>query len=260
MKKMKNIHVLLFFIFQLIVMMFSSTGCWMNVGVFVEYQFESPMVIFSNNTIITFNGSVAFYRWECVELDGYQAKVVVSLRIEEEKGEILFSNEAYINVNNRSVKLLNGTSIGTTCLWLDPFPIEGEDVILWDSYKGEILAKVDISTYFSNSPQGKQKVFGVTIRNEENEERYFHGFYDFDTGIKLDGTFQGEATCVVLGIQNLLFNGTVSLSKTNINLNSENNNNQVSSLYWLIAFLIVYVFVSVYRCIRMQSKRRKNNK
>ena len=194
---------------------------WMKEGTYANYLFydvsstnPSPLYLgFLNGSFHIYeNVTSAVFRWECIKLDDNMATMNVSLSITSTKESDNYYNSTLLDVDiaNRSVYLQNGTLIGTTHLWAPSSPADGQEIILWnvppDKTTGNVTAAPDgQAMYTFQTSQGTQRFFTIdNIKGKINgKAAFFFGgspWYEYDTGLMIQGTLDNEPTITALGI------------------------------------------------------------
>lgn len=205
---------------------------WLEESIYAKYEFESSSIHFINGTWI-FSKSQTAFRWECISIKGNVAELNISVMSKGEGQTIQLSTPVYVNMENRDVRLLDGTFIGKTFLWLPANPTYNKTVILTNN----ITAKVRVGGWMATC-QGAQKSFWA-------ENYTAGGGYDLDTGILIQSTLNREPTLLALGIMDL--GGVLSVTATNIDLGPREWLPEIIMLvpFFLpiIAFLIIFILL-----------------
>lgn len=225
---------------------------WMKEGAYVEYTLAEGIMQLHNNTLFSFNDGK--YTWKCIEVTGTLAKLKITLSVNKEESVTTLSTEVLVDSVNRSVYRLDGTRLGTTQLWLESNPTDGEEVVLWYSPPEKVVGKVKILNGYTQTPQGKQDSFKVTGNGTIGEDiEFFSTFHDTDTGILTFCTQWHDATINAL---NTSVFSTPEIYDTNIDLGpNEDPFNIIDYLpIILIGVAFTLVFIVVYRT---RSKRFK---
>jgi hypothetical protein len=225
---------------------------WMKLSAYAEYSFGEGFRFLSDKTSVKYEGGT--YRWECIELTGTVAKLNLTLSFNEGDSVTQFSAEALVDTLNRSAYSLDGTLLGTTHLWLESNPDNGEEVVLWDLPPDKIVGKINTFAGFTETPQGKQESYLVTGNGTINNNTALFSIYcNMNTGILTMGLPWNEATLSALntGLINMM-----TLTDTNIDLGPSSNEFDFGALLppALIVVAFVFIFVTVYR------RRRKKHK
>ena len=240
---------------------FASTPFWMEKGVYAEYSFTEGLVIMENTNLEFENGT---FRWECVDLTGTTAKLSITLSVNREKSNTLYSAEALVETLNRSVYGLDGNQKGTTNFWLESNPVDEQEVILWNLSADKVVGELKYLDGFTMTPQGQQDSYEMDGNGTINENpTIFTGYYDMDTGVL--------TTCVALkdglfSAMDLSLLTTLIIADTNIDLGPSLNVdlgpaeepgilNFLIPLGFVGAFLVV--FASVYKIREKSGKNKK---
>jgi hypothetical protein len=218
---------------------------WMKEGAYVEYSFgEGIRFPSSDSRVVTYKGGT--YRWECVELTGTLAKLSLTLRYNETDGVKQFSGEALVDAVNRSVYSLDETLLGTTQLWLESNPADGEQVVLWDLPPDKIVATINAKPLIINTIQGKQEAYQIIANGTiGGNMAVFNPFCDMNTGLMIFGLLWNEGTLRAL---NTSIVSSMTMSDTNIDLGPNENVFDFGALLppILIVAAFVFVFVTIY--------------
>jgi hypothetical protein len=253
----------------------TATPVWLKIGAYAEYSFNSPGIAFYNDTFLEFkNNSNLIWRWQCVDLNMNDARILVSLNGTLPNGTIcLLKNEVTVNLLNRSVYLDNGTLIGTTHLWLPSNPSSDDLITLWDVAPDKIQMKTTQQNVRGETCQGLQESYTIGgtatgLRNigyKGNLTCYI--MCDSDTGILIDtSNIMGDSEGVLkaLNVMFVFVNGRFMFSNTNIDLGSSVLSGDVSSsdvnpmnvLLLIIPFSILFVIL----VLAILVKNKKNHK
>jgi hypothetical protein len=246
----------LFFLILLVFILFSSSvsaqqlqafsPTWLKQGTFAEYSFMSIGVQFTNNSIMRVeDGTVAFFRWECIELDGTIATINVSLEYVQEISNISFSTEVKVDSISRDVFLLNGTLIGTTRLWAPSTPTDGQELVIWNSVSDQIMGTITYGS-LSDTPQGYQK--GYFLEGSGTINGYsivFSSLHDVDTGLMIDCFLSYDAMLIALNIKDPQRDGVLTFVDTNIDLGPKDIWPEIAVLLPGIILVIVVVIISI---------------
>ncbi len=255
---------------------------WMKEGTYVNYDLTPHSLTYINGVLVTSqsmtwyfpNGTViehnnvtsAFFRWECISLNGDRATLNVTYAINSELPSDNFYTSVIVDVNtaSRSVYLQNGTLIGTTNLWLPSSPTDGQEVTLWDMSPDKITANITTkmpdgdNRWTSETPQGPQTAFSLqnvagTINGKDINQAGFTGssMYEYDTGLMLYGDLRFEPIYTALGIPDDPFNSIT----TNIDMGPART--VINWTYWLgLAALVGAVAaIAVLVIVRRHRKR-----
>jgi len=228
---------------------------WMKEGAYVEYSFGDGLRYTSRDSpAVPYEGGI--YRWECVELTGTLAKLNLTLSFNEEDGVTRFSAEVLVDVSNRSVYSLDGTILGTTQLWLESNPNDGEEVVLWNVPPDKIVTTIDVSPVISNTPQGKQSMYQVNANGTiGGNTAVFNPCCDLDTGLMIFGLLWNEGTLRALNT-NII--NSVTLSDTNIDLGPSAEAFNYAALLPPILIVVAFVFIAVTIYWKRSKKPTKN--
>ncbi|WNZ28343.1 MAG: hypothetical protein IAX21_06615 [Candidatus Bathyarchaeota archaeon] len=221
-------------------------------------------IIFVNGTLKTFESDLlTTWRWECLRLTGNVATLHISLNV---TGEIFFSiieKNVKVNVATREVFLMNGTTMGTTFLWVPTDFMIGEQLVLWNASTEKFMPTVQ-SVVISSTPQGSQQVFIIQGSGTILERVVFLvGFYDLDTGVLIDGEIDSEVTLFILGIKHLGINGRVYFVDTNINLGPKEQkpeNVQPFDGIFITTIILITFAVFILLFYKIQRIKHKNKK
>lgn len=234
---------------------------WLKKGAYAEYQYKGPTIglTFLNSTEMTnFNVDSLIYRWECTEVNDTVAQLEVSLDSTGENMSLHLSTDVYVNTVSRSVFLSNGTSVGTTRLWLPANPSEGQEIILWHLSPDEIIGSAETSfngnPTFMNTPQGYHRVFLISGNGTINNQQifFFPSTCDFDTGVVVNGIFSYEATVIALGIKEIL--GGAELTATNIDLGPRESSIDIRAALPYATLIAAIVIVAITIFMRRRRK------
>jgi hypothetical protein len=205
---------------------------WMKEGTYVSYDLtpmgteykdgvlqtsKSLTVFFPNGSYVKCrNVTSVLLRWDCIELKDDIATLNVTYSVTSDYANDNFYTQALVDVDvvGRSVYVQNGTLIGTTNLWLPSNPAEGQEVVLWDVPPDKVTANVTTLSfdggniyYGGDMAQGAQRCFQLnsiegTINGRDATQAGFQafGFYEYDTGLMLYGSFFMEPVRVALGV------------------------------------------------------------
>ena len=269
---------------------------WMKEGTYVNYDLTPYGMSYSNGVLDTSKSvyvnflnstdgigikhnnvtSVAL-RWECIHLNGDMATLNVTYTITSDLPSDNFYASAIVDVNtaSRSVYLQNGTSIGTTNLWLPSGPAEGQEVVLWDMPPDTVTANVTTklpngdNTWTSETPQGAQTAFQLanvagtidgkdfsfsgdfTITGPSRVGDFMsigQGTYEYDTGLNLAGDLRVEPMHTALGI-----NLDGGFNTTNVDMGPALT--VIDWSYWLSLAAVVGAIVII--AVLMVKKRRR---
>lgn len=260
------IIIFLFFLSSQIITvnaLLSFSPTWMKTATYVEYESDPYGLIFLNNTALSPmqlpNDKIVF-RWECIEMLNNIATLNVSLKCGNENTGIHLSEIINVNTLNREVFLSNGTSIGTTRLWFVPNPIQGQEVIFWNTTSEEIVGTID--THLNNepmlmrTPQGIQRSYYVNANGTINGRKFFtpETSCDFNTGVAILVFFDREPMLRALGVQDV--SASAELVDTNIDLGPRETKYDILEAipYLAITATVVIVFIVVHT----QRKKRKH--
>lgn len=225
--------LLLFFLFFQPVLGVSPP--WLKKEAYVKYEAKAAYIWFSDGTR-THERSLVAFKWECVNLEGNTAELNISVAL---NAAIQFSTRVYVNAENRSVTLLNGTYIGKTWLWLPANPAQNETIPLADN----VTTRARVGGWMSTC-QGAQKCFCVRV-----------GGYDLDTGIPIQPVFDGDPTLRALGISEI---NNLNIAAINIDLGPrEWLMDLILAVPYMLPFIAFAVILIFLIRRRQQKKKRK---
>lgn len=193
---------------------------WMKEGTYAHYTFFESSTPLYGDYVRFLNGSASFYknitsivfRWECIKLRENMATLNVSFAISStvQSGNFHVSALLDVDIVSRSVYLQNGTLIGTTHLWAPSSPADGQEIVLWDvppdKATGTITGTLEGTIMYTfQTSQGTQRFFtidNVTGKINGKDAFFFGGnpWYEYDTGLMVQGSLDYEPTITALGI------------------------------------------------------------
>jgi hypothetical protein len=260
---------------------------WMKEGTYVTYNFlygtfysngvldTSRAVNLLNDTFVKYNNVTSMaLRWECIKLTGDMTTLNVTYTITSDLPSDNFYASALVDVNTatRSVYLQNGTSIGTTHLWLPSRPAEGQEVVLWDMPPDKVTANVVTklsngdNMWMSETPQGAQTAFSLenvadfrfggesfTITGPSRLVDFMsigNGAYEDDTGLMLQGDLRVDPLSTALGMYLGYAHNVVS---TNVDMGPALT--VIDWSYWLSLAAVAGAIVAI--AVMMVVKRRR---
>lgn len=227
---------------------------WMKEDAYVEFFFDEGIRFPSSDSTAGVAYENGTYRWECIELTGTLAKLSLTLSYTDNVSVTKFSGEVLVDAINRSCYSLDGALLGTTQLWLEADPADGEEVVLWDVPPDKIFGTVETNRVGETS-QGKQESYKVSSRNGTigGNTAVFDARYDTNTGLMIRGLLWNEPTLTALntGILN-----SVTISDTNIDLGPSTDVFDFSAL--LPPIIIIVAFVAIF--VTIYWKRSKKHK
>jgi len=250
---------------------------WLKEGVYAEYKSEEGGMYIPNSTSeLGFDG-IEFvdgtFRWECLELNDTTAKLKSTLTCTEthingkplERKFVEYNAEYFVDTHTRAVYTLNGTLLGTTCLWLPANPSQDDEMLVWDLPPDKVFLNASVPTTDASvqTPQGVQRAFFIEgmgnitdVSLRANSSRCTSVFIlscDYDTGLMVYTVGLGEpAMDKVLGFISL--DVDVVFADTIIDLRPRSESYDWTTVILLIALPVVFViiFVAAYR-----SRRKK---
>lgn len=225
---------------------------WMKKGAYVEYSFGDGFRFLSNKTAVEYEEGT--YRWECIDVAGTLATLNVTLILSEETGVTQFSANVLVDTLNRSVFQMNGNPLGTTHLWLESSPADGEEVVLWDLSPDRVVGKIQILNGVTETPQGKQESYYVNGNGTINNNAAFFNMYcDVNTGLMTSGSLWFDGT--VSALNTSVINNQVMVA-TNIDLGPRNDLFDFGALLPIIAIVVAFsfIFVTIYLSRRKKHK------
>jgi hypothetical protein len=284
MNRRRFLKSVLAMLFVLLFSLFATSFCssnsfgiapnWLKKGTYAEYSFVDGMIYVLGVTrdfdaIRFVNGT---FRWECVNLDENNSTFKLSFehiqteingKALEKNKTVLLVEDVYVDTVSREVYLQNGTLIGTTTFWLPPNPATGDEIVLWDVPPDRITQAIsnlsEIQTRV-RTPQGGQYAFRIEQHGTiSGKNVFFHGLYDFDTGVLDQNGLEGEPFIRTLDILNIFWNGMMDFSSTNIDLGPSINSSDHGTILFVIVLAVVFVtmFVAVYRRKKAKGYKRK---
>ena len=222
------------------------TPVWFGEEVYVEYRSQSNGVMFVNGSLDIFDEPVEVSSyWKCVKFEDDVAELKVTV-IYGGKTNITLSAHVYVNLENRDVTSLDGKLIGKTCLWLHPYPKEGDAVVLLGKPPNYITGTVSEVKGSMKTPQGYQKIF---FADAEVNGVPVSGGYDLDTGLLISRPIQGDGTLLALGLWDLGFLGAPSIAATNIDLGPRTLWPEIVTAMFVIVPIASFfvIFIAIYR-------------
>jgi hypothetical protein len=245
----------------------SFAPTWLKEGVYAEYSgFRHGNIVVPNNTDPSnpeWRGFVnGTFRWECLELNETTAKLRSTLTVTEtefnthplpENKTVQYKSEFFVDTRTRAVYLLNGTIVGTTCLWVPPNPSTNEEILMWDVPPDKVAIQSRVFDVAPNvrTPQGLQRAFDVQGQGKIGGSTVtFSASFDFDTGVLCFGRMTYEpAITSVFGFEEFNYGGSMQFVDTNIDLGpgGESFDLQVAGILIALIVAIVIIFVAVYK-------------
>lgn len=243
----------------------SDSPIWMKVGTFAKYTLDPPTLLFPNGSIMKMSNTTVTFSWSCVELNSTMAKLKVSVEYDTENSTVDRNMIFYTNSLTGDVFFSNGTLIGRTSLWVQPYPTQDEQLVLLNTPQANLVGYVDGAAdrpmYYDTSIQGFQKVFAVRGNGTLDDQNipYFVLFFDFNTGILITGslTFY-EPTFVALGIKT--FAGSqVYLADTNIDLGPAELSFAIREAIPYVALITAFILITIGIYYTKRKKKRKHS-
>jgi hypothetical protein len=230
---------------------------WLRVGTYVEYRVD----------VASFpTGTQATLRWECIDLDGTVATLNVS-----HTATANIPYEAQISPGSAIIKVLtdsrdvvysNGTVIGKTFLWVPPFLINDQKVVLEGEPPDEKIGVVDSDSGTCTwTCEGYQEI--MLIRWGETGYNVTGGsiLFDVNTGILVMGAPFPSAVIDALGAEDFI-TGASTIVATNVDLGPQFLRAFILFTIWnnLPIILPIIIFVTAFLLIRRKRKRQKEHK
>ncbi|MDG6223799.1 MAG: hypothetical protein QCH99_11120 [Candidatus Bathyarchaeota archaeon] len=263
--------------FLLISLLFFNFGCaigiaesdgpsWLKKGTFVTYSIEPTIVRFANGSIRnTKSDTSVIYSWKCVEIRNNLAEIKVTLDYETEQSTINMSKIVYIDVLTREVFFSNGTLIGSSWLWVQPYPVQDECFVLLNTSQNELVGYVDGAgdrpMYYDTQIQEFQKAFLLAVNGtlDGKDIASLALIFDFNTGILLSGSpTVSEPTFVALGIKNFLLS-QLFLVNTNIDLGPAELSFKIREALPYVALISAFILITISIYFKNKKKKVKNN-
>jgi hypothetical protein len=243
---------------------------WLRPNIYAEFAFDEGSLMFLNSSrpsgIDVLNFIDGSYRWECIELNETMSKLKLTLRFveierngraSEQNATLEINTYVFVDIFSRAIYLENGTSIGTTNLWLPANPSAEDEIVLWDLPPDRVAFKIDENSNFKvETPQGLQRGFSIHRMGQVgNRNKAFTVTCDFDTGVMVDG-LKEDITLSALGVRNLFQKGRSVFVATNIDLGPSETPLDNRLIFTIIAIPIAFlvIFLAVYK--RLRKKRR----
>jgi len=225
----------------------AARPAWLKEGVYMKYvagddigssdwDAKDPEIVFT---------------WRCISIAGENAELNLTFTWNITAYQTRTLNAVvFVNTENRSIALQNGTYLGETWLWLPANPKNGETINLTSKQ----TATADVSGWVT-SCQGAQRTFVPRAGVAD------WGFYDLDTGIPTGPEFGGDPVFRALGTEGCL----MALAETNVDLGPrEWLMELILALPMLLPFIalggvLVFVFHRRYRKRRIEKTLRKES-
>lgn len=244
----------------------SDGPSWMKNGTFVTYCIKPPILRLANGSIINIkNGTSVFYSWKCINMSNNIAEIIVTLDYETEQSTINMSETVYTNLLTREVSFSNGTLIGLSWLWVQPYPVQDEAFVLLDTPQNELVGYVDGAgerpMYYDTQIQEFQKAFLLALNGtlDGKSVSSLAIIYDFNTGILLSGSPTGyEPTFVAIGIKNFLLS-QLYLLDTNIDLGPAELSFKIREALPYVALISAFILITIGIYFTKKKKKMKNN-
>jgi hypothetical protein len=223
---------------------------WLKVGTYVEYRVD--VASFPTETEATL-------RWECIGLDGTVATLNVSHTASANipyDGQIS-PKSAIIRVltDSRDVVYSNGTVIGKTFLWVPPFLINDQKVVLEgeppDEKIGEVYSDSGTCTW---TCKGYQETMWILPYNGTGFSEHF----DVNTGILVMGAPFPSTVIEALGAEDFIL-AISTIVATNVDLGPQFLRALILYTIWdnLPIILPITFLIAAFLLIRRRRKRRK---
>lgn len=243
----------------------SEGPIWLNEGAYAKYALSPSRIGFLNNTFpFAKNESEVIYTWRCGDLNDIMAKLEISLECETKNTTVNLSTIVYANILTNNIYFLNGTLIGRTWVWLLPYPIANEKIVLLNTPPNTLTGYVEGAA--ANSPryqdtpnQGVQKIFSLKGNGTLDSHNiiYFDVSYDFNTGILLAGyptTY--EPTFLALGVKSTILT-QVNLVDTNIDLGPAELSFTINAAIPYVAVIAAFSLITIGLCFANKQKKKK---
>jgi hypothetical protein len=242
----------------------SYSSTWMEVGTFAKYSILPPFVDFTNGSIgIPKSDTAVIYSWSCIDISSNLAKVRVSLEYETETSKVNLNTTVYTDTLTGDVYFLNGTLIGSSWLWMQPYPTQNEKHVFLNTPQSNLVGYVDGAgdppLYYDTHIQEFQKVFAIRGNGtlDGKDVGFFVLLFDFNTGILLSGPPLYDPTFVVLGVKMSAFS-QLNLVDTNIDLGPAELSFKIREAIPYVALILAFILITIGIYFSKKRKRRKN--
>lgn len=241
----------------------SDSSTWMEVGTFAKYSILPPFVGFTNGSIrIPKTDTAVTYTWRCIDISSNLAKVRVSLEYETETSKVNLNTTVYTDTLTGDVSFLNGTLIGSSWLWVQPYPTQNEKHVLLNTAQSNIVGHVDGAgdppMYYNTHIQEFQKAFAIRGNGTlDGKDVRFVLFFDFNTGILLTGPPLYDPTFVALSVKIPAFS-QLYLVDTNISLGPAELSFKIREAIPYVALIFAFILITIGIYFSKKKKRRKN--
>jgi hypothetical protein len=245
----------------------SFAPTWLKNGVYAEYSgFRNGGIYVLNSVNTSITDHIGFvngtFRWDCLEFNETTAKIKSTLTVTQidvngkalsENKSVQYTGEFFVDTRTRAVFLLNGSNIGTTCLWVPSNPSTNEEIVMWDLPPDTVVIKSNVPDKAPNvmTPQGLQRAFDLIGQGQiAGSTASFSAAYDFDTGVLCYGRMAIEpAITSVLGFESFKYSGTMKFENTNIDLGpgGETFDLQVAGILAALIVAIIIIFLAVFK-------------
>ncbi|MCW4010433.1 MAG: hypothetical protein NWF05_07410 [Candidatus Bathyarchaeota archaeon] len=268
-KKALLLFFLLFFLFstmEIVSIVNADSGCspnWMQTGTFCTYLSESSSIGFADNSFVLLkdNKSV-IYRWECKSITNNTATLEISLQYNVNNSQVILNSSILVDTRTKCVYLLNGSNIGQTRLWMEPTPVDGQNVTIWDvppeHVGGTITSIVYGKTLYCDTPEGQQAAFlvqgsgtikGVPIASSAT--------YEFDTGIMINGNMLNDPTLLSINVKNI--SSRLELLETNIDLGPKETMFEILSYIPAVAISVAIITILGVLLFRLRKRKKMSH-
>lgn len=243
----------------------SDGPVWIKVGTYAKYNIEPPTLLFQNGSIMKMNDTPVTFSWICIEINSTIAKLKVTVECDTENPTVDRNTTVYANTLTRDVFFSNGTLLGQTSLWTQPYPTQDEKRVLLNTPQSNLVGYVNGAgnhpMYFDTHIQGVQKVFELRVNGTFKDRNIHFGLLlnDFNTGVMLVGaiTFY-EPTFVQFGIRT--FDLTqLRLVDTNIDFGHAELSFAIREAIPYVALIVAFILITLGIYYAKRKKKRKQS-